>query len=151
MGSPLSPILADLVMQDLECKALKLLSYHLSFYCRYVDDIILAAPAKSLSDILDTFNSLHERLQFTMEREIEGKISFLDVMLINVNNRIIFDQYSKPTFSGRYLNFFSHHPLCHKKGIIFGMVDKLLLLSHPQFHHSNTFFIKMTPAWMINV
>ena len=137
MGSPLSPILADLVMQDLESDAIKNLPFHLPFYCRYVDDIILAAPFEFSSSILNTFNSVHNRLQFTMEMEVEGKISFLDVLLIRSNNRIIFDQYRKPTFSGRYLNFFSHHPLCHKKGIIFSMVDKIISLSHPQYHEKN--------------
>ena len=137
MGSPLSPILADLVMQDLECKAIKNLTFHLPLYYRYVDDIILAAPVNSLPSVLDTFNSMHDRLQFTIEIENENRISFLDVTLIKWNDRIIFDQYRKPTFSGRYLNFFSHHPLCHKKGVVFGMVDKLVLLSHPQFHRKN--------------
>jgi hypothetical protein len=144
MGSPLSPTLADLVMQDLESAAIKKLSCHLPFYYRYVDDIILAAPENALTVIHDSFNSLHNRLQFTIEKEKEGKISFLDVLLIKCNNGIIFDQFRKPTFSGRYLNFFSHHPLCHKKGVIFGMVDKLILLSHPQFHQKNFTFLVNT-------
>lgn len=43
MGSPLSPIIADLVMQDLEEKALNSIGLSLPLYYRYVDDIILAA------------------------------------------------------------------------------------------------------------
>lgn len=37
MGSPLSPILADIVMQDLEERAISILDLY--FYVRYVDDI----------------------------------------------------------------------------------------------------------------
>ena len=40
MGSPLSPILADLFMQDLELVSLNKLSVTSLFYVRYVDDIV---------------------------------------------------------------------------------------------------------------
>lgn len=42
MGSPLSPIIADIVLQDLEDNALKSLDYYIPFYYRYVDDILIA-------------------------------------------------------------------------------------------------------------
>jgi len=48
MGSPLSPIIADLVLQDLEMNAIKKLPLHLPLYYRYVDDILLAAPVDRL-------------------------------------------------------------------------------------------------------
>lgn len=44
MGSPLSPVLADLVLQDLEESAISRLPLTLPMYYRYVDDVILAAP-----------------------------------------------------------------------------------------------------------
>jgi len=44
MGSPLSPIIADLVMQDFESEALSLLPFSLPIYFRYVDDILIATP-----------------------------------------------------------------------------------------------------------
>jgi len=40
MGSPLSPILADIVMQDFEKKVISMLPARLLFYFWYVDDII---------------------------------------------------------------------------------------------------------------
>ena len=42
VGLPLSPIVSDIVMQDLEMKVLQRLSITPSFYVRYVDDIALA-------------------------------------------------------------------------------------------------------------
>jgi len=43
-------------------------------------------------------------------------INFLDVILINDNNSIIFNLFQKSTFSRRYLNFNSQsHPLDKKK------------------------------------
>jgi len=61
----------------------------------------------------------------------------LDTKIIIDNCTITFDLYKKPTSSGKYLNFHSHHPMSHKRGIIFGMVDKIILLSHPRFHQKN--------------
>jgi len=140
MGSPLSPILADLVMQDLETYALKKLGMEIPFYYRYVDDIALAVPRHKSNEFLSTFNSFHPRMQFTIE--IGGdKLNFLDVILINNNNKLEFDWYRKPTFSGRVLNFFSHHPFAQKRGVIMSMIDRAFLLSHPRFHQKNLIFI----------
>jgi len=133
MGSPLSPVISDIVLQDLEQKAISLLPIQLPFYFRYVDDILLAAPSKFLDKILNIFNSFHERMQFTLEISNNNSINFLDLSLIIDGQGIIFDCYRKPTFSGRYINFYSQHPISQKRGIIYGLVDKVLFLSHPKF------------------
>ena len=66
ISSPyLSSVIADLVMRKLEVGALSLI--RLPFYSRFVNDILLAAPASSVSSIVDIFNSQHPRLQITME------------------------------------------------------------------------------------
>jgi len=69
MGSPLSPVIADLVLQDLEISAINNLPFHLPFYYRYVDDIVLTAPSNSLDILLQSFNAQHSRLQFTIKIE----------------------------------------------------------------------------------
>ena len=118
MSSLLSPILANLVVQNLELFSLNELSVTPLFYVRYVE-------------IFTKFNS-HHRLQFTME--IGGdSLSFL----IKKEETFIFDWYRKLTFSGRFLNYFSWHPLCQKIGTIIGLIDRVLLLSHPSFHKKN--------------
>ncbi|XP_025266265.1 uncharacterized protein LOC112638541 isoform X2 [Camponotus floridanus] len=81
---------------------------------RYVYDVVLAAPSSMLSTILDTFNSFHTRLQFTMEESADNRLNFLDVTIILEDGLIHFNWFHKPTFSGRYLHFESRHPLCQK-------------------------------------
>lgn len=137
MGSPLSPIIADIVLQDLEKKALNMLKFTPSFYLRYVDDIILMSPPSEYNHTLTIFNSFHPRLQFTIETEVSGTLNFLDLTLILNNNHIHFDWFHKSTFSGRYLNFFSQHPMCQKRGTIIGLVDRAISLSHPIYHKKN--------------
>jgi len=137
MGSPLFPILADIVMQDLEERAISSLSLHFPFYFRYVDDIALAALSASCKNILHVFNSFHKRLQFTIEIADENTLNFLDVSITINRNFIEFDWNRKPTFSGRFLNFFSQHPISHKRGVIIGLTDSVFYLSHPQHHEKN--------------
>ena len=136
MGSPLSPVLADLVIQDLEKNIFQNLNTHISFYYRYVDDIVLAAAKDEINSILDSFNGYHERIKFTVDYGDEFGVNFLDVKLMYDEGNIIFDLYKKPTNSGRFLNFFSNHPFSHKKGVVTGLVDKVLFLSHPKFQHT---------------
>ena len=137
MGSPLSPIIADLVLQDLEEKALQSLDFPVLFYCRYVDDVVCSVPSDKIEQVLFSFNSIHPRLQFTIEKSLNNRLNFLDVTLIVNEGRIIFDLYHKPTSSGRYLNYLSQHPVCQKRGTIIGLIDKIILLSHPKFHAVN--------------
>jgi len=105
MGSPISPIIADIVMQDLETSILTRLNVQLPFYYRYVDDIVLAAPRDKIMDILDEFNSYHSRLKFTYELENNGSLSFLDLKLRISDNKILIDWFHKKTFSGRTLSY----------------------------------------------
>jgi len=111
MGSSLSPIIAEIIMRDLETLALNSLSYHIPLYYRYVDDILIAIPNNHIEETLTVFNSLHERIKFTAEINTNNQISFLNLQIFLDNNKLTTDLYSKPTFSGRYLNFFSNHPL----------------------------------------
>jgi len=74
MGSPLSPIVADLVLQKLEINVIRELSMKSIFYYRFVDDIALAAPYSYLNDLLQRFNSFYLRLCFIME--VGGIVEF---------------------------------------------------------------------------
>jgi len=95
MGSPLSPIVSDIVLQDLETLALQRLQFQIPIYYRYVDDILLAAHCSQFNDILDTFNSFHPRLKFTLENSFNNEINFLDTKIIIDNCTITFDLYRK--------------------------------------------------------
>jgi len=79
-----------------------------------VNDIILAAPLESINNILKIFNSLHIRLQFTMEIGIDDRLSFLDTIFLIEEQSLVFNEYRKITFFGKFLNFNS--PLYYKRG-----------------------------------
>jgi hypothetical protein len=115
MGSPLSPILADIVMDDLEVHCLESLNFKISTFLRYVDDIFAIIPRSKINEVLNAFNNYHPRLKFTFEIENNNVINFLDTTVIRNDERLITNWYRKPTFSGRYINYFSNHPQNYKK------------------------------------
>jgi len=88
MGSLLSPIIADVVMQDLEMHCLNKINCQLTFYLRYVDDILMAAPSDKINHIHNTFNGYHERLKFTTEYEKDHSLGFLDLQFNILDNLI---------------------------------------------------------------
>jgi len=79
MGSPLFPIVADLVLQKLEFNVISKLSMESIFYYRFVDDIALAAASFCLNDLLHSFSSFHPRLCFTIKIE-DNILNFLTII-----------------------------------------------------------------------
>lgn len=137
MGSPLSPILADMVMDDLETQCLNSLDFIVPTYYRFVDDVFAIVPRTKIEKILTVFNNYHQRLKFTYEIEINSSISFLNATVIRSDNRLITNWYRKPTWSGRYINYYSNHPLKFKINTIYNLVDHAILLSDDRFQQKN--------------
>ncbi|KYN19992.1 hypothetical protein ALC57_07763 [Trachymyrmex cornetzi] len=94
-------------------------------------------PNNKINYILDVFNSYNDRVKFTCDQNYDGSINFLDVIVKVEEGYIKIDYYKKPTDFGRYLTFYSNHPLDHKRGVIIGLLDRIILLSHPEFHNKN--------------
>ena len=87
--------------------------------------------------IKKTFNSYNHKIQFTIEKELEGKIVFLDVLVIRNGDVMKTNWHQQPTCSDRYLNFHSHHPYNYKINVINNLIDKGITLSRKDFHKEN--------------
>jgi len=59
MRSPLSPIIADIVMQELETTVLSTVNFPIPIHYRYVDDILMAVPHDKIDHILHAYNNCH--------------------------------------------------------------------------------------------
>ena len=111
MGNPISPILADIVMEDLEIHAIQQLTVQPLFYFRYVDDIILCIPINTIDHTVNIFNSYDENLQFTVELSQNNSISFLDVkIIVNEQQKIITDWSQKNNIFWKILKLFLKAP-----------------------------------------
>ena len=98
MGSPFSPTLADIVMDDLEKERLSSLSFQLPLYFRYVDDILIVVPVTEIDNILQFFNTNQLNIKFTLEKEKERTINFLDISITRKQDqKLSLNWYRKPT------------------------------------------------------
>ena len=82
MGSPLSPVVANIFMEEFENEALQEAGSKPRLWLRYVDDtfVIWSQGRDQLEDFLSFLNGRHGNIQFTMEEETDGSIPFLDVL-----------------------------------------------------------------------
>jgi len=101
----------------------------------------MTALCDKIDLIQNTFNNYHERPKFTIKYEKDRSLDFLDLCLNILDNKIQIDWFHKTTISGRFLSYYSSHPLCHKVGTIFSSIDRAFLLSHFRFHQKNIEFI----------
>ena len=110
----------------------------MELFKRYVDDIICTVRGGP-DEYLKLANSLHNNLQFTLEKvNMEENLAFLDIN-VNVSSKsnITCHGYQKPTDTGVIMNFPSRAPLQHKKNLIQGTV-------HSVFNHSWIRLLKRT-------
>ena len=63
MGSPVSAVIANLVMEDIEHRALTTAPVSLSFWKRFVDDVISAVSENEIVAFLQHLNSTEPSIQ----------------------------------------------------------------------------------------
>ncbi|XP_072397194.1 uncharacterized protein [Diabrotica undecimpunctata] len=134
MGSSISPILVNYVLDDLVSDRLGLLDFQIPFIKRYVDDLLLALPPDKIQATLSLFNEFDPHLQFTVELEDSNtnSIPFLDMRVIRMgDNTLTTSWYRKPMASNRFLNYHSCHPFKYKLNLIKALSCRLNRLIHP--------------------
>ncbi|CAH3185349.1 unnamed protein product, partial [Porites evermanni] len=60
-------------------------------------------------------NSQHPNIRFTMEREVDNKLAFLDIL---------------KTFTGLLINYFSFTSFSYKMGLVRTLVDRLYKINN---------------------
>lgn len=129
MGNPLSPLLAEIFMNNLEIIIHK---HHLSKYCqfwhRYVDDILISfyGTNRQLTSFSEYINSIHPNIKFTIESENNNSINFLDLTIRRIDNKLDFSIYHKPSHTDITINNKSYHPFQHKIAAYNSMVFRLI-------------------------
>jgi hypothetical protein len=130
MGSPVSPIIANLFMENFENKAIASFDTPPRYWGRYVDDTMVIIDKLKVDSFTDHLNSIHESIKFTVEHESNNSIAMLDTLINrNPNGSLSFSVYRKSTHTDQYLNFASHQPLEHKLGVIRTLTHRAKTLS----------------------
>jgi hypothetical protein len=106
MGSPISPIAADIYLDKFEREALEKAEKKPKMWRRYVDDILAVWQhgEEEIQKILLHLNAQEPKIQFTIEMEKEGSLPFLDVLLKKKEDGFLsFSVYRKETHTDEYL------------------------------------------------
>ncbi|UYV83647.1 hypothetical protein LAZ67_23001880 [Cordylochernes scorpioides] len=114
MGSPLSTIAAEIVMLGLDQWLVSKDHLGVVTWLRYVDDIFCLHRDTDHLPILTTLNSYHPDLLFTHNPSRSNCIPFLDILIINTDDKFHTTVFHKPGFTPSYLHFSSHAPVSHK-------------------------------------
>ncbi|GBP03619.1 hypothetical protein EVAR_91306_1 [Eumeta japonica] len=99
MGSPASPVVADIVMEELLDCCIEKLAIRPKIITKYVDDLFCVVSEGEVDNILDVFNSYHVDIKFTIEKESDCRLAYLDTLIVRKDNGLLVDWYQKPTSS----------------------------------------------------
>ena len=81
MGSPVSVTITNLVMEDIEDRALSTFSPTPRFWKSYMDDTCTLLSSDFINKFHDHLNDVDLNIQFPLEKEKDGSLPFLDVLL----------------------------------------------------------------------
>lgn len=156
MGNPISAVLANLFMESLESGPFAQIIPPTVTWLRYVDDILVITPRRfNLENFQAQLNEVELSIQFTIEHEVEEKLPFLDTLLIRDGNDLKFKVYRKPTNKDDLINFYSHHNIKIKRGVLIGFFLRALRICSPEYleeecsHIANTFHKLKFPSHFI--
>ncbi|PFX15354.1 hypothetical protein AWC38_SpisGene20429 [Stylophora pistillata] len=114
MGSPVSVVIAEIVMQNIEERALSTCRQTIPLWLRYVDDTFTAVRHDEIDAFHNHLNEQNTDIQFTREVEENGKLPFLDCLVSHNDNSLRTTVYRKPTHTDRLLDESSYNPTSHK-------------------------------------
>ena len=160
MGSPISPIVANLYMEDFETKAISSAVHPPSTLKRFVHDTFVVIESSRKEEFLDHINNLDPNIQFTTEdAKPDGSLSFLDTLIQKqLDNSLLTSVYRKPTHTDLYLQWNSHHHLSAKYSIINTLKHRAKtvcsnhhLLEEEEKHLNRALSNSRYPAWALNM
>ena len=118
MRSCISPVLANIFIENIERQVLTAFREPPRIWLRYVDDVFCVIKLSVIHDFHHHVNSISPNIKFTLELEDNSSLAFLDVRVNRtVNCKLWTTIYHKSTHTDSYLQFDSHHLLHHKLAV----------------------------------
>ena len=95
MGSPLGPVLANIIMTELEKIIVKDLvdKSLIKVYMRYVDDTLLLVKEKDVKVIHERLNSFDKNIKFTLDKFPDSNVHFSTFRLTKIIQASITNQH----------------------------------------------------------
>ncbi|KAK9882602.1 hypothetical protein WA026_022230 [Henosepilachna vigintioctopunctata] len=139
MGSLVSPIIAQYVVDYILNKSLEQFPFQVPFCKKFVDDIITSVPRNCINEALQILNAVDSSgmIKFTMEEETDCSVPFMDMKVIREGQTVFTDIYRKPMASSRYIHYLSYHPFRVKINLILNLKTRINKLSDIRFRDDN--------------
>ena len=159
MGSPLSPIIANLYMEAFEKEAISTAPDPPTFWRRFVDDTFVIIQKEKEDSFFNHINNIDNKIQFTKEASTsDGSMPFLDTLVtINGDGSLNTKVYRKPTHTDLYLQWDSHHTIAAKYSVINTLHHRAKavssnnqLLKEEEDHLQEVLTRNKYPLWALN-
>ena len=99
-------------------------------YFRYVDDTFCVFGNETeTGEFFSHLNSMHPVLRFTLEKEYNSALPFLDVLVCKETSAFLMTVYRKSTFTGLYIRRYSFSPKKRKINLIKTLTHRALMIS----------------------
>ena len=116
---------------------------------RYIDDILVVIPKNTnIENKLRMLNNVNSKIQFTVEKETNKCIPFLDVLIKRGEWNPRFSVYRKPTNKDDFIHSLSAHSEKTKSGVIIGFFLRAIRICSEEclkdeFEYISTCFQKL--------
>jgi hypothetical protein len=101
----------------------------IQFWFRQADDTLTSIHRDHADRFFDYINTIHPSIKWTSEREVNGKISMLDLTILRQpDGTFHFDVYRKPTHTDQYIPWDSDQPIQHKAATIHSLTRRAHLI-----------------------
>ena len=107
-------------MEEIEETAISKAPPPAKWWLRYIDDSHTCLRKDQVGEFHHHLNSINPSIQFTLELEdTKGQgLPFLDTITKRRGTQLEVNVYRKPTHTDCYLDFNSHHSMCHKRSVV---------------------------------
>ncbi|XP_059220768.1 uncharacterized protein LOC106081830 [Stomoxys calcitrans] len=127
LSSSLTPVLADIVMEELLDTTTEKMNVKPKILTKYVNNLFAIIKKSEVENTLGLLKSHNKGIQFTMKQEIEGRLSYLETVVIKQDNKLVMDYHFESSLQPK-----SSHA---KTGEVFAI--KVLTISDREFHENN--------------
>ncbi|UYV62343.1 hypothetical protein LAZ67_2000186 [Cordylochernes scorpioides] len=137
MGSPLSSPLAEIVMANIDHWVQQQIAPGIHIWRRYIDDIFCICDTGQEINILNSLNSYHPEISFTLELENRSVLPYLDILVIRTASHYhttVYHKVNNPTF---YTDYKSSCPLSHKINTVLA-ISRILRTHGINTHFTNS-------------
>ena len=145
MGGSLGPLLANIIMVELESKIIRPLIEDgtIKFYTRFVDDTLLLLKKDDIERVKAELERFDSNLKFTYDMFETENPHFLDIEITSNGLKI----YRKETFTGHYSDFSSFVPWNYRISWIRSLVYRTKRLCDHKYLKQGIREVKKFASW----